>query len=115
MATKYNLKVEQGTTYGSPVITWKDGAGEPMDLTGYTARMHVRGKIADTTTLLELTTENGRIILGGALGTVRLHLTATDTAAITWSEGVYDLELVNGSYVKRFLEGKISVSKEVTR
>lgn len=115
MAIKYNLTLEQGSTYDSPQLTWKDGNGTPYDLTGWTARMHVRSKISDATTLLELTTENGRIILGGVLGTINLHLTALETADITWSEGVYDLELVNGTYVKRFMGGKITVSKEVTR
>jgi hypothetical protein len=115
MAAKYNIKIEQGATYLMPQITWKDSTGAPINLTGYTAMMHIRGKIDDTDTLYELTTENGRIVLGGVLGTVDINIPATDTTNFTWSSAVFDLELISGSFVKRFLQGSVSVSKEVTR
>lgn len=43
--------------------------------------------------LLDRSTENGRIVLGGTAGTVQLLLSATETAAIDWTKGVYDLEV----------------------
>lgn len=88
----------------------------PIDLSGYTARMHIRAAQAATATLLELTTENSRIALDNTLKTITLTLTATVTAAIDWTAGVYDLELVSaGGVVTRLLEGAVSVSEEVTR
>ena len=77
--------------------------------------MQIRQNVSSDTILVTLTTENGGITLGGVLGTIQLTMTATDTAAITWSDGEYDLELVNGAYVKRLLRGKVKVTKEVTR
>ncbi len=89
---------------------------QPVDLAGYTARMHIRASQAATTTELELTTENSRIALDNTLKTITLTLTAAITAAITWTTGVYDLELVSsGSVVTRLLEGAISIHEEVTR
>lgn len=88
----------------------------PVDLAGYTARMHVRGSAGASTTLLELTTENSRIELNNTLKTITLTILATVTAAITWTAGVYDLELVSaGGVVTRLVEGAVSVSEEVTR
>lgn len=120
MSATYHIKIEQGATYLSPLMTWKTQSGNPIDLTGWKARMQVRSSISASSVLLSLTTENGGIELGDELGTIRLVLSAEQTAAITWSEGVYDLELINpdatnGDFVKRFLSGKVNVSKGVTR
>lgn len=116
-ATKLNLKVEQGATYLKRV-EWMTGPlpGTPVNLTGCTARMHARAKLADTATLLSLSTANGGIVLGGATGRVDIILTDEQTAAITWTSAVYDLEIefANGT-VTRLLQGSISVSPEVTR
>lgn len=118
-AHKLNLKIDQGATYDK-VVTWKLGAkgatAVPVDLTGCTARSQIRAEIDSTAVLLDLTTENGRIELGGPDGTIRILIDATTTAAIDWESGVYDLEVVfAGGRVDRRLAGNVSVSKEVTR
>jgi len=117
-AFKLNLKIDQGATFRKPV-TWKLGPapGTPVDLTGCTARMHVRLKVnSPGAPLLELTTENGGVVLGGALGTVEMVLTDEQTSAIDWASAVYDLEITfaNGT-VRRLLQGTVSVSPGVTR
>jgi hypothetical protein len=115
MAGKKNFIIEQGATF-SKVITWKDKTGALVNLTGFSARMHIRSTVDATTTILELTTANSRIALGGAAGTITLTVSATDTAALTDEEGVYDLELVSGGgVVTRLLEGSVQITKEVTR
>ena len=116
-AFKLNLKIDQGATF-SKLVTWRTGSttGTPVDLTGCTARMQARAKITDQSVLLDLTTANGGIVLGGTSGTVEIKLTDGQTAAISWAGAVYDLEVVfsNGD-VRRLLQGSISVSPEVTR
>ena len=120
-ASKLNLKIEQGATYIGPGeggnATLKNGSPPmPTDLTGCTARMQVRRTVGDPDVLMSLTTENGGIALGGAAGTITLGLTALQTAAIPWSAGVYDFELVFPSgLVRRLLAGNVTVSPEVTR
>ena len=115
-AAKRNIKIEKGATFQMN-LTWKDGEGVPVNLTGYTARMQVRKNVNATDTLLNMTTENGSIALGGALGTISITGSATNTSAIpdTIKTGVYDLELVNGSVVKRLIEGNVEISPEVTK
>lgn len=88
----------------------------PVDLTGYTARMDIRDSVDASAVLLSLTTVNGRIAIDTAAKTITLTISATDSAAITWQNAVYDLELVSaGGIVTRVLSGSIEVSKEVTR
>lgn len=109
----YDFTIYQGSSF-SKVITWRDGANNVMNLTGYTARMQIRQRLTGDI-LIELTTANGRISLGGTAGTITLEISAADTSAITL-DGVYDLELVSGSgIVSRLLQGSVTLSKEVTR
>lgn len=113
-ATTYDILIEQGATF-SQVITYKD-VGVAVNLTGYTARMQVRATIEAATALIDLTTANGRIALGGAAGTITLSISAADTEALTAGRGVYDLELVSGSgIVTRLLQGVATISRNVTR
>lgn len=113
-ATTYDILIEQGATY-SQLITYKDN-GVAVNLTGYTARMQVRSTLESATTVVELTTANSRIALGGTAGTITLTISATDTAALTAGRGVYDLELVSGSgIVTRLLQGVATISRNVTR
>ncbi|WP_313105067.1 hypothetical protein [Stutzerimonas nitrititolerans] len=85
----------------------------PVDLTGAQARMQIRSGIGGGL-LLELTTENGGLAITGP-GTITRTLSAAETAALTWTEGVYDLEVeyADGT-VQRYLQGKVTVSREVT-
>ncbi|WP_312299214.1 hypothetical protein [Stutzerimonas nitrititolerans] len=85
----------------------------PVDLTGAKARMQIRPQIGGPV-LLELTTENGGLEIT-APGTLGRTLSAEQTAALTWTEGVYDLEVeyADGT-VQRYLQGAVTVSREVT-
>lgn len=78
--------------------------------------MQARTSHISGTAVLSLTTENGKITLGGTAGTITLSLTAAETAAITQSSLAYDLELVSaGGEVTRLVEGQIVLTPEVTR
>ncbi len=91
----------------------------PVDLTGYTARMQVRDKAggvllasseaADSPlNIITLSVDVANFVVG-------IEVAATDTAALTWSKGVFDLEMVSGSgVVTKLLSGTITVSNEVT-
>ena len=115
-AAKKNIKIEKGATFRLKLI-WQAGNGSPVDLTGFTARMQVRKTFSSEDKLLDMTTENGDIVLGGVSGTIYITGPASDTTAIpdNIKSGVYDLELVSGPDVKRLLEGEADISPEVTR
>tara|TARA_B110001454_G_scaffold210682_1_gene225455 strand:- start:1007 stop:1354 length:348 start_codon:yes stop_codon:yes gene_type:complete len=109
----YNFTCEQGTTFlrDIEVTNFDDTI---RDLTGYTARMQVRRDMEASSALIELTTENGRMQILSALGTVSLVISATDTAALTQG-GIYDLEIMNNDgAVERLLQGNFNLDENVT-
>ena len=94
-------------TTGTPAKEWVAGATYTID------------DVIDTTDLLRLTTENGRIAIDTSAKTITLTVSAADTALMTWKRGEYDLEMVSADGVpvikSLFGEiGKASVGKEVT-
>lgn len=109
----YNITIDQGATF-SRTITVRNADESLLNLTGYTARMQIRREYSSTNVMLSLTTENGKITLGGAAGTIQLNASAADTTTLT-HDGVYDLELVNGAVVNRLIRGIVRVNPEVTR
>lgn len=115
-AAQQTFTIEQGATWRQP-LTYEDSNGDPVDLTGYTARMQVRKKTSTPDPpLLDLTTENGGITLGGTDGTILLEATDEQTAALDFKTGRYDLELYPGDgTTKRLLMGSVILSREVTR
>lgn len=114
-----NLVCDQGSTFTTS-LEWQDGAGSPIDLTGYSARMQVRTEWADdegpaTDPVLDLTDADA-ITLGGALGTVVVTVDDAATEAIPYGRYVYDLELVDvDGVVTRLVQGRFTVRPEVTR
>lgn len=87
---------------------------EPVDMTGFTARMSIKNKVGGDL-LLSLTTANGGLIIDEAADLITLLISATDTAALTWSKGFYDLEMVSpGGVVSALLTGTVTVKAEVT-
>ena len=115
IAGTYNITCNQGATL-QRTLTWTDPAKNPINLTGYTARMQVRDTAASSSVILELTTSNTRITLGGTAGTVSLNVAANVTANLVPGLYVYDLEVVSGGgEVTRLVEGNFNVKAEVTR
>lgn len=112
-AATYNIVADQGATF-SRVITWKNTAGTPINLTGYTAKMQVRTTPSAASAVLTLSTAAGSIVLGGALGTITLTASAA-TMNMDGYNYVYDLELTSGGgEVTRLVMGNFTVRAEVT-
>lgn len=114
IAGVYNIYCEQGATF-ERTFTITNPDGTVYDLTGFNARMHVRKDADSATTYVELTQDNGRIDIVPTFGEIRINLAADVTASLL-KDGVYDLEIFNGSgVVHRVVQGQFKVSKEVTR
>lgn len=109
-----DFKIYQGSKW-TAVIELKNGnTGEAIDLTDYTAKMQIRDTNNDQL-LVELTTENNKIVIDPLVGKVLLQLGSIDTAKLD-QHGIYDLDLidVNGENYT-YLRGKIILTKEITR
>jgi hypothetical protein len=96
---------------------WKTGTPAlPVNLTGWTARVHIREKLADAAILLALTTENGAITLD-ASGNIAVTVSAAQTKAFTpLKKAVFDLELQSPTgFVRNLVGGTIEIGLNVTR
>jgi hypothetical protein len=103
--------IEQGATY-STTLTWTDGSGNLVNLTGYTAKLQYRDQ--DGTLLIELNTSNGRITISGT--NLTLSIAATDTGALPVAVCNYDLAITSpGGVVTRLVEGQAIVEESQTR
>jgi hypothetical protein len=113
-AGEYDITIEQGSGF-SLSLTYEAPEGSLVDFTGSTARLQVREKYSSADTLIELTTENGGVELGND-GSVELSMQAADTAELSFSRGVYDLEIVppTGEPYK-IIKGNVFLKREVTR
>lgn len=88
----------------------------PINLTGYTARMQIRTAAGAPAVLLELNSTTGGIVITAATGTIERRIEAAATAALVFSQGLYDLSLTDASgFTTRLAEGAVSVAPEVTR
>ena len=106
-AGDYDLYVEQGSTFvqtytvTDPGFTWD----------GWSARAQIRSAPVDSSGELLLDLTPYLTIIGAA---VRLAIPAAITQTLT-RNGVWDLEMYQGSTVVRILQGKATISQEVTR
>ena len=130
-AGKYSFTIEQGATVKFEV-QYKDSNSNPIDLTNYQARMQIRSTKESTSLIcnlsssldvdgtgLSLTPASASLVLPKTSGSIGIYISAASSSLFSFSEAVYDLEIVSGSgagqSVTRILEGKIKLSKEVTR
>lgn len=117
-AGRYDLSIEQGATFTLP-ISYKDSNDAVINLSsGYTARMRIKESHGGT---LLASTESGdstgatiSIALAASGNNVTISMTAANTAALSFDNAVYDVELVAGDVVDRLLEGRVKLKKEVT-
>jgi hypothetical protein len=113
-AGTYNFSIEQGATLTINLL-WEDEGETPIDITGFTAKMQVRKRACDDSVVLEYSTANGKIALGGSAGTITITDTAANTKDYPIGMFVYDLEMTDGPTITRLIQGKVSISPEVTR
>ena len=124
-AGKYSFSIEQGATTSFQVV-YKDANSNPVNLSGYHARMQVRETITSSTVICRLSSsldaDGTGLNLSGSAGTLPLssgsigvYISAASSSGFTFDTAVYDLELITGGTVTRLLQGTIKLDKEVTR
>jgi hypothetical protein len=89
-------------------IKW--GSGDNVsDLSGYTAYMPVKTDQFSNTIIIELTTENGRIILDNSSGLITLALTSAQLNTIPNGTYYYYLELTKNNEPTKLIGGNFIV------
>ena len=124
-AGKHSFIIEQGATTNLNV-QWTDASGSAVDLTGYQARMQIRPGIEASDVYISLSSslqpDGTGLNLSGSngetpvqSGSIGIYISAYSSSLLNFTEAFYDLEMINGIEVTRLLEGKVRLSKNVTR
>ena len=119
----YNFTIEQGTTF-IRIFKYKDSNGNPIDLSNATSlRMQIRESVNSPTFIPggEFTSASGAFTISSSVGSssIKYQFTLTIPASTSYlfsfDRAVYDIELDQNNTTTRLLQGKIKLSKEVTR
>lgn len=114
MAAYQELLIEEGADWSDEVLL-VDASGEPVDLAGYTARSDIKRSADDSTVLIEMSTDNGRIVITPSTGAVLRRLTAAETTGLTWRNAVHDLMVIDATgVVTRLSAGPVLYSQAIT-
>ena len=111
------ISIKQSATFELSIL-YVDTDGNPIDLSGYTAKMQVRETTdcADPP-IVDLTTENGGISIDGTNGIVNILILKEDTELLPEPfKGVYDLFIVNqNGQADCLISGLVSIEGSVTK
>lgn len=112
--TVLNLDIDSGTDYYLDTFYVDYTTNLPKDTTGCSVLVQVRSAWNDPYPYLTLSSNNGRILLGGTDGTILVRFTPEDTTPsyqnIKWSRGVYDLVITDpNGYRTKLLKGFINI------
>jgi len=119
MATKLNIKIDQGTTYTAQ-LTFKDPMGVLIDVSTHTFRGQIRERYDASVILASFTFSNV------SLGVVEMKMIPSVTAALPIVpsidnkrmsyKAIYDVEQeISPTEITRIIEGECEISPEVTR
>ena len=130
-AGKYDFTIEQGATVDF-AVQYQDSGSNPIDLSGYQARMQLRPTLGSSTVYITLSSSLGPCGTGLNLsgsggqsastppssGSIGVFISAMSSSQLTFTSALYDLEIASGSgncaVVTRLLEGVVTLSKNVT-
>ena len=108
-----DLCLPQGQTWDTEIVWEADGT--PVNLSGWTARMMLRTTTEAASPTVSLSTATSTMT-ALSNGTIALSFSAISSAAITAATYLYDLEVQNPSgNVRRLMQGRAVVSREITR
>jgi hypothetical protein len=114
MAVQKNFEVDQNTTF-TFVVEYKDSNGNPISLTGASAKLQVRDTKGGSKLAVSLTSPSGGITIDAANGKLTIKMTPTQTSKLFYPKSEYDLMLTDSNFNKtKLLEGFITLSRSVT-
>lgn len=113
------LVVYQGEPFAL-TMTFRDGAGALIDLTGYGARMQARDYTASPVVRADWSSEGGELVPGGADGVLTFDVDEAAVNALALDnqphEWEYDLFLIeSGGRSRKAVVGKLTLVPRVTR
>lgn len=116
-----DLQLSKGVTFKA-VFNYRDSDGNPVNLSGYSARMQVRRGYDDTELLVSLTSEepytsDGDITIDNSESSITVYIPSSVTSTFDWSIALYDILLISPNQnadIEKIAKGKIFCNKTVT-
>lgn len=123
-ASKYDFTIEQGTSFKISLI-YKDNAGNPINLTGWCARLVWK---TNTNTTQTFSSDNidynvYKFTIDDIEGKLTLMMPSSTTNSFNFNTAKYDLELQSpddlyaggGKYTTRLLFGTVNILKRFSQ
>jgi hypothetical protein len=104
-----NLRIIAGDEFPINWVWRYQNTGLPVNLSGFTAEIVLLD--ASEQEVRRLDTVNGRLVLGGAAGTITAKLSVSETAALP-SAGLWYFRITNGTIITK-ASGTFSVRSRV--
>ena len=110
-AATYNITIDQGSDFSLDFVVKSNDV--PVDLTGYSARAHLRPKKGSDT----LTAQFTCTITDAVNGAIKIELPNATSSGVEPGIYYYDLEIytANDAIVNRLLQGKATLTPETTK
>lgn len=110
MAGSYDWTIQQGDTFYATLTIKEDD--EAVDITGWVFTSMFREKYSDTSPQATATCT----VEDGAAGTLSMQIANTDTAAMTATKGVWDIQYIKpDTSVSTLLRGNYTLLLEATK
>lgn len=121
-AGTYDFKIEQGTSFNLSLV-YKDSSGNPVNLTGYCARLVWKSGNGQEVFSTETTNSHYRFDIDEQNGKLTLQFPASTTNNFNFIIAKYDLELQSpddfytggGKYTTRLVSGTVTIIKRFSQ
>ena len=123
-ASKYDFTIEQGTSFKISLI-YKDNAGNPINLTGWCARLiwKTNTNITQTFSSDNIDYNVYKFTIDDIAGKLTLMMPSSTTNSFNFHTAKYDLELQSpddlyaggGKYITRLLFGSVNIVKRFSQ
>lgn len=121
-AGSYDFKIEQGTSFTLSLV-YKDNGGNPINLTGWCARLVWKSNGGIETFSTDSNDSNYRFYIDGPNGKLILQFPASTTNEFNFNSAKYDIELKSsddfymggGKYTTRLLSGTVTIVKRFSQ
>lgn len=121
-AAQYDFNIEQGSSFSLSLV-YKNGSGNPVDLTGWCARLTWKNSSGVETFSTETVNPQYRFDIDEPNGKLIIQFPASVTNNFNFSTAKYDLELQSpddlysggGKYTTRILYGTVTLIKRFSQ
>lgn len=109
-AATHDIEINQGATF-TLAFRFKDSTDVPIDLTSATIESQIRPSADSKIIIAEFAITKDPIVVGRVV----LSLAADKTALMDFEKAAYDLLVTLGADKTRYIQGTVTLSKQITR